>query len=163
MISIGHKLGQLVIIDLLRAWCCFLRFDLASLLYIWSLFRSVSEQAVSRVWIVSLEGRDHIVILCLEKGIGERCPDNKRWWWAQVGDLAHWSGQHGQRAQAFFLRDFSLTTSLKLLFTLIWSLILFYFKKKVRNITCLLLFCKHSVLKVDSQWLFDAHSESSLG
>lgn len=135
MIFIGHKLGQLVIIDLLCFWCCFFRFDLASLLYIWSLFRSVSEQAVSSAWIVSLEGSNHVVVLCSEQSTGESCLDNKGQWWAQVGDLVPRSGHCGlEKTVSSFSGFFSLTTLplyplKKLLFTLTWSLILFYLKK----------------------------------
>lgn len=115
MIFIGRKLGQLAIIDLLHFWCCFLGFDLASLLYFWSLFRSVSEQTVSPAWIVSLEGRDHTVILCSEQGTRESCPDNKGWCCAQMGDLASQCGHHGLEnmchlSQRFFLDNSSEAT-----------------------------------------------------
>lgn len=127
MIFIGCKLGQWVIIDLLCCGCCSLRFDLVSLLYIWSLFRSMSEQAVSAAWIVSLQGRDHIVMLCSEQGTGESCLGNKGCWWAQVGDPAPPSGCHGLESTCHLSQVSFLDSPYNVLFILLWNLILFYF------------------------------------
>lgn len=111
MIFIGHKLGQLVITDLLYFRCCFLRFHLVSLLYIWSLFRNVSEQAVSLAWIVSLQGRDHAVMLCSEKSTGESSPGNKGWRWAPLSDLASGLNRMGWDVPAPFQNFFDWSYS----------------------------------------------------
>lgn len=140
MMFIGHKLGQLVIIDLLCFWCYFLRSDLASLLYIWSLFRIVSEQAVSPAWIVSLEGRDRIVMLCAERAARIiKDGDELKWvTWLLSLDTRGW------RACAVFLRvlfldnfsDAPLHLGIKSYFILLK-------KTHACSITCLLPFYKH--------------------
>lgn len=126
MIFIGHILGQLLIIDLLCCWCYFFGSDLASVLYIWSLFRIVSEQAVSPAWIVSLEGRDHTIMLCAEQGTRESCPDNKGWRWAQLADLDSQSGHFRLESMSCLSHSF-FPWQFLWCYSSLWYKVLFYF------------------------------------